>query len=140
MYEHHKSTACDIVASAPCFFNTWVAARMRSQNRIQSTGSVTTDSLRLQHTHMCVFVRTFLASATHTCVCVRAVTDHGLSSLLMQQTCVHVCRCMCVFARRSDMQPSHNHNSPPQYTCLRASATHICVKSVSLGFCQTRSP
>ena len=77
---HHKSTAGDIVTSAPCFCATHRRC-MCNQNTTQETGSTTTDSWLLQHT----------------CVCACAVTDCGRGSLFTRM-CTHVRVCMCICA------------------------------------------
>ena len=121
MYEHHKRIACDIVASAPCSCITRGAARMRNQNTIQATGSVTKDSLLLQHT------------------CVWAVIEPGLGFLLMPQTSarVHAHARMCVCGRRNDLQRSTTAPRSEAHFSARICKTHLCevthTLSLSLG-------
>ena len=83
-----------------CLLNTRAAAH---QSRIKASGSLTTDSLFLQHA----------------CVCMQALT---MASLLMPRTCV----CVCANERHAAKLQQHSF---PQSTCLYVSATRVRVKS-----------
>ena len=111
MYEHHKKHRLRRRGLSPLLL------QHTKQNTIQATGSVTTDSLRLQHT----------------CVC--AATDQWPVSWVfcLRRRYVRACTCMYVCLRAKNRHAAKSEQHPlPQYTSLHASATHICVKSHTL--------
>ena len=92
--------------------------------------------VHLQHTSGCTHAQSehkpgnwkcdhgFHASATHTCVCAQSLTTPGFSACA---TNVRACACVyvCLHAKKRHAAKSQQHPFP-QYTCVHASATHIC--------------